>query len=322
MPINPWPRSRALIVLPAVAALLSQTSVHAQTSPLTVSTIIKPAAAQVDGTGSTARFRDASELALDSGGNLYVLDRAIRKVTPSGEVTTLLSSVAGFPTAFDHDSAGNFYYVPFTSGTVLKVGPGGSPTTTVYPASGGQSILGHTGAIALDAAGTLYAGETKGIVRIAADGAAVRFAGGVEAVGTVAVDGPPGVATFSGVDAMIFDASGNLFVATPTNTIRKVTPDGTVTTIAGADRVSGSADGVGTAARFSLPSGLAFDGAGNLYIADSGNRRIRRMAADGTVITIAGSAAAGNADGPAASATFTNPRDVVVDAAGNLLIAD
>jgi sugar lactone lactonase YvrE len=296
--------------------------VQAQSPSLTVSTVVKPGPALVDGTGTAARFRDASQLAIDSGGNLYVFDRGIRKVTPAGEATTLVSSVSGFPSAFARDNAGNFYYVPFTGGTVEKVGPSGSPTTTVYPAAGGQTILGNTGAMAFDGAGILYAGDTKGIIRIAADGSAVRIAGGGPEFSTIAVDGAPGVATFSGVDAMVFDASGNLFVASPTNTIRKVTPDGTVTTIAGADRVYGSADGVGTAARFNLPSGLALDAAGNLYIADSGNRVIRRMAADGTVTTIAGTSASGNADGPAASATFLNPRDVIFDAAGNLLIAD
>ncbi|HTK17993.1 MAG TPA: hypothetical protein VL442_00690, partial [Mucilaginibacter sp.] len=84
----------------------------------------------------------------------------------------------------------------------------------------------------------------------------------------------------------------------------------------------GSNNGLGKAASFRGPSGLAIDKAGNIYIADAGNNQIRKMAPDGTVTTFAGSGAQGSADGPASTATFFAPKDVAVDAKGNVYVTD
>jgi hypothetical protein len=124
--------------------------------------------------------------------------------------------------------------------------------------------------------------------------------------------------------ALALDGAGNLFVADDTR-IRKVAPDGSTTTLAGGGN-GGFADGTGGAngtARFSEPAGLAVDGAGNVYVADALNYRIRKIASDGTTTTLAGSGPGpGVVDGPGGVAIFFQPRGVAVDDAGNVYVAD
>jgi sugar lactone lactonase YvrE len=118
------------------------------------------------------------------------------------------------------------------------------------------------------------------------------------------------------------DASGNIYVADggDGNRIRRIAPDGAVTTVAGGEE--GYADGPGRQARFNTPSGLAIDLHGNLYVADTGNHAIRKIAPDGTVSTLAGSGVAGTADGPGKAAQFNGPVGLAVDADGTVYVAD
>ena len=121
---------------------------------------------------------------------------------------------------------------------------------------------------------------------------------------------------------MNFDGFGNLYVASSWNVIRKITPDGVVTTIAGAHQQAGSSDGFGTETRFNNPLGLDTDSDGNLYIADAGNRTIRRMTTSGNVTRAAGTTGVtGSGNGEATFATFVFPGDVAFGA-GGLFIAD
>lgn len=131
-------------------------------------------------------------------------------------------------------------------------------------------------------------------------------------------DGTIGTARFRDVHGLAFDAAGNLFVAdTGNHTIRKITPDGAVSTLAGQAGASGSADGTGAAARFNAPTGLAVDPAGNIIVADTGNHTLRRVTPAGAVTTIAGQPnVAGNVDGLVASATLDSPQEIAVDSAG------
>lgn len=118
------------------------------------------------------------------------------------------------------------------------------------------------------------------------------------------------------------DKWGNTYVADMSNnSIRKITPDGLVSTLAGSG-VRGYADGIGSLAQFNAPFGLAVDGAGNVYVADQYNQRIRKITPDGNVTTIAGDGSAGYLDGPALSARFHYPYDVAVDESGNVFVAD
>jgi sugar lactone lactonase YvrE len=120
------------------------------------------------------------------------------------------------------------------------------------------------------------------------------------------------------------DGDGNLLVADSGNdTIRRVTPAGVVTTLAGAAGVAGSVDGSGTAARFNFPVGLAMDGAGNLYVTDSGNQTLRLCSPGGAVTTLAGCPGLpGGQDGTGGTAGFNDPRGVAMGGDGCLYVAD
>lgn len=148
------------------------------------------------------------------------------------------------------------------------------------------------------------AGDICGTCASSADGtgAAARF------------DRPEGIAT---------DKAGNLYVAEPaSDTIRRITPQGVVTTLAGTRGAIGYADATGAAARFSGPSRLASDAAGTLYVTDTGNSAVRTVTPAGTVATLAGGGTCGAADGRGTAARFCNPKGIALDGHGNLWIAD
>jgi sugar lactone lactonase YvrE len=148
---------------------------------------------------------------------------------------------------------------------------------------------------------------------------------GSETAGTA--DGVGTAASFSYLGGIAVDAAGNVYVSDSGNhKIRKITPTGVVTTLVGGGgsgyNGSGSADGTGTAANFNTPGGVAVDSIGNIYVADSGNHKIRKITPAGVVTTLAGSGAAGSANGTGASASFRSPSSVAVDASGNVYVAD
>jgi sugar lactone lactonase YvrE len=175
--------------------------------------------------------------------------------------------------------------------------------------------------VAVDEAGNIYiadAGDNNRIRKLTPGGATSTLAGGKEGF----ADGPGAQAMFNTPSGMAIDGKGNLYVAdTGNNAIRKVAPDGTVSTLAGSG-VAGTADGKGREAQFNGPVGVAVGDDGVVYVADTYNDAIRRIAPDGTVTTIAGSGAPGDADGPALKAGFDTPCALVLDDSGALLIAD
>ncbi len=142
--------------------------------------------------------------------------------------------------------------------------------------------------------------------------------------GIGAEDGPRTDARFSNPHGLTYDLAGNLFVAdTGNHTIRKISPDGTVTTLAGKAGQSGITDGVGAAARFNAPQGLAADRHGNLYVADTGNHIIRLITPAGIVTTLAGQPGkAGTADGAASAALFDAPDRLAVDQSGAVYLSN
>jgi sugar lactone lactonase YvrE len=134
------------------------------------------------------------------------------------------------------------------------------------------------------------------------------------------LDGPAATAQFHFPGDVGLDNAGNVYVVSNQN-IRKIAVDGTVSTLAGASR-PGFADGLGAAAMFYQPTDLAVDSSGNVYVADAGNHRIRKISPDGQVSTLAGSNQVGSLDGPGATATFGSPTAVAVDATGTVYVGD
>lgn len=145
---------------------------------------------------------------------------------------------------------------------------------------------------------------------------------GVASIGSA--DGPGQAARFYGPNYVAVDAAGNVFVTDAGNhTVRKITPQGVVSTLAGVPGVEGSNDGAGPVARFSSPWGIAVDATGNVYVADAGNQTIRKITTEGMVTTLAGLAGSpGKADGFGSAARFDRPTGVAVDAAGSVYVAD
>ncbi len=178
--------------------------------------------------------------------------------------------------------------------------------------------------MAVDSAGNVYVADTGNstIREVTPAGVVTTLAGWSGHTGSG--DGTGSAARFYDPEGVAVDSTGNVYVADYFNyTIRKVTPAGVVTTLAGSVGSSGTNDGVGSAARFSYPKGVAVDSAGNVYVADNGNSTIRQVTPAGVVTTLAGSPGLyGSSDGTGSNARFGGPSGVAVDSADNVYVAD
>lgn len=302
-----------------------------------------------DGTGSAARFDTPRGIAVDQAGNLYVADSenaTVRKITPAGVVTTLagtpgvtgttdgVGSAARFlePVAIAVDRAGNLYVADFEADTIRSITPAGVVTTIAGLANTPGSADGTGSAarfdfpdgIVVDPSGTLFVSEFKnGTIRqITPDRVVTTLAGDPDFSGTT--DGVGRAARFYLPAGEAIDANGNIFVAdTGNSSIRQVTPAGVVTTVAGQTDSAKEVDATGSAARFNYPSSVAADAAGNLYVTDPVARTVRKITPAGVVTTLAGAnGQMGSVDGPGSVARFGFPQAAVVDAAGNVYVAD
>ena len=189
--------------------------------------------------------------------------------------------------------------------------------------TGSQAIFNFPQATAIDSAGNMYVADTYNytVRKITPAGVVTTLAGLAD--NDDSTDGTGSDARFSYINGIAADSAGNLYVTDLSNTIRKITPAGVVTTLAGTPGVHGSADGTGSAAQFWQPFGIVVDSAGNLYVADQANSTIRKITPAGVVTTIAGVAGAiGSADGSASAARFNGPSGIALDSAGNLYVAD
>ncbi len=236
-----------------------------------------------------------------------------------------LMRFSGNPTAILSAAVLVFEAGPMSAGTYgwtnLAGVPGGLGNSD---GSGSDARFHYPAGIAAAPDGTAYVADSSShtIRRISASGAVSLFAGKPGQMGSA--DGTGIDASFNRPVGLTLDGGGNLYVADQQNhTIRRITPAGVVSTIAGSPGQQGAADGNGAAARFQRPQGIAVDGTGNVFVADTGNHTIRTIASDGSVSTLAGSPGnPGNLDGVGAAARFDDPGALGLDDSGLLYVAD
>ena len=190
--------------------------------------------------------------------------------------------------------------------------------------TGSSARFSNPMGVAVDTSGNAYVADhdNNTLRKITFGGVVTTLAGLASSSGST--DGTGSAARFLNPFGVAVDASGNVYVTDQGNhTLRKVTPSGVVTTLAGLAGSTGSSDGTGSAARFNSPSGVAVDASGNVYIADQNNHTIRKVTSGGVVSTLAGLAgSSGSGNGTGSAARFSSPRGVTVDSSGNVFVAD
>ena len=242
--------------------------------------------------GTTASFYSPTGVAVDPLGNVYVSDegnKLIRKISPDGGVSTLAGSTGMTGAANGLRTAASFSF------------PCG---------------------IGVDLYRNVYVSDTDNhmIRKITAEGVVTTLAGsGVDG----SANGNGTAASFCYPSGLALDSFGNVYVADEGNSlIRKITPKGLVSTLAGTAGITGSSNGVGTNASFNYPMGVAVDAYDNVYVADTDNNLIRKITPDAVVTTLAGLGMPGNANGTGIEASFAWPAGIAVDAYGVVYVAD
>ncbi|HEY3129906.1 MAG TPA: IPT/TIG domain-containing protein [Acidobacteriota bacterium] len=312
-----------------------------------------------NGPASAAALAVPSGIALDAGGNLFIADSAngrMRKVDPAtGLITTVAGkdvfSISGdngpataaalsSPTGIVFDSANNLLIADTGFNAIRKVDAGNGVISTLsggntfgFSGDGGPAInarLGIPYGIAVDGRGNLFITDSfnNRIRKIASSTGIITTVAGNGLPNFSGDNGPAVASGLSGPSALAFDTAGNLFVADTGNSrIRRIdAATEIISTVAGSGQPGFSGDnGPATAASLNLPYGIAVDTAGNIFIADSFNNRIRKVdAGSGIITTVAGNGTAGfSGDGGFATiASLSSPYGIAIDKAGNLFIAD
>jgi uncharacterized protein YjiK len=284
-----------------------------------------------DGTGTNSGFNAPQGVCLDSYNNIYVADSGnsrIRKVTPTGVVSTVASTLLNGPTGVTVDLLGNIYIADWYNYRVRKISApvsvstfAGSGTATYLDGVGVNAGFKAPRGVAVDLTGNMYIADTNNnsIRKITPTGVVTTFAGS----GTATfLDATGTSAGFNQPFGLSVDLIGNVYVADTFNhRIRKITSAGVVTTFAGSGSQS-FGDGIGTNSGFNLLTDLSIDSVGNVYVADMNNQRIRKVTSTGIVTTIAGSGTATYLDATGTNAGFLNPNGIAVDSSGTIYVAD
>ena len=354
--------SSCAVVTPAISSgtlaaggQSQSTTVRQEPANGTISTVAgngSPGYSGDGGAATSAEIMNPAGVAVDSAGNLYIADASnyrIRKVAANGVISTVAgngnpgysgdggpatSATMMHPAAVAVDVAGNLYIADSGNSSIRKVAVSDTISTVAgggiagysggssggYSGDGGPATdasLDYPSGVATDLAGNLYIADTynQRIRKVAVDGTISLVAGngnaGYSGDGAAASN-----ATLYYPAGVTVDSAGALYIADSANhRVRKVAASGVISTVAGNGSPGYSGDGgPATMAMLMHPAGVAVDAAGNLYIADSSNNRVREVAADGTISTVAG-------DG-ARNVSLYDPSSVALDPAGNLFIAD
>src|SRR5213593_2815483 len=301
------------------------------------------------GAAASAQLGLPVDVAVDSGGNLFIADRGnyrVRQVNSAGVITSVagigddggpaLAAQLNYPNMSVMDSAGNLFVAETDNQRIRKVTPWGTITTIAgngswgFSGDGGPATsaqLNYPGTVAVDAGGNIYIADTRNdrIRKVSPSGMMTTIAG-TGGGGFGGDGGPASLAMLNYPWGVTVVNNGNLFVADTLNQrIRRIGPDGIIQTAAGHGTRGFSGDGgPAVSAQLAEPSGVAVDGSGNLFIADTDNERIRKVTPEGIITTVVGNGMQGFSGdgGPALSAQLAYPNSVAVDGAGDLFIAD
>jgi sugar lactone lactonase YvrE len=308
-----------------------------------------------DGAAATgAQLYRPNGLALDAAGDLFIADslnNRVRRVDPSGVISTVAGNGSyGFsgdgglatnarltsPSGVAVDAAGDLFIADTFNNRVRKVDPSGVISTVAgngvpgYSGDGGpatSAALFQPFTVVVDGSGNLFIADSFNhrIRKVDPSGVITTVAGN----GTAGYSGDGGPATAASLNypySVALDAAGDLFIADYFNDrVRKVNPSGMISTVAGNGTHGYSGDGgLATSAALAGPVRVAVDAAGNLFIADGNNNRLRKVDSNGMITTVAGNGIQGYSGdgGPATSASLTGPSGVAVDAGGNLFLSD
>ncbi len=294
------------------------------------------------GPAVSAQLNNPSGVAVDSSGNVYFADRGNNRIRKIDQATGEISTVAGngltYPHAVAVDSDGNLYIADNGNNRIRKVDKTTGEISTVagngvrgFSGDGGAATSAHlalpTG-VAVDSSGNLYIADqdnnrirkvdkATGTISTVAGNGGRGYSGDGGLANETSLNNPIGVAV---------DSSGDVYIADTGNSrIRKVDQiTGKISTVAGTGRQGYSGDGgPATSAQLTIPFEIAVDASGNLYFADYGNNRIRKVDTGGMISTVAGGGTSGSGDGgPATSAKLSSPFGVAVDSSGNVYIGD
>lgn len=280
----------------------------------------------ISGSANNSSFCSPASIILDNSNNLYVADfgnSKIRKISSNGNVSnyagtgvpgnldgTCLNSQFNGPYGLVFDLSGNLYVSDLLENVIKKISP--TCQVTTFAGSGIPGNINATGILAsfyepagitIDLAGNLYIADSGNnlIRKISSSGVVTTFAGsGI----TGSADGMGIAASFNTPTSLAVDVTGNIFVSDlGNNKIRKITASGTVTTFAG-NGTSGNVNGLGTSSSFNSPVGLVTDAIGNIYVADQGNNKIRKINSSTNVLNYAGSGSQGSLDGSLSTCMF------------------
>jgi len=306
------------------------------------------------GIATSAEINSPYGVAVDGSRNIYIADTGndvIRKVDSTGKITTIAGTgVQGYngdggqatsatlysPTRAVADQAGNIYIADFYNNRIRKVDTSGIITTVAgigtagYSGDGGPATAAELYwpyAVAVDNLSNIYIADSVNnrIRKVDASGT-INTIAGTGFPGVLGDGGPATAAQVNEPEDVAVDNTGNVYIADYGNSkIRKINTSGVISTIAGTGSPGyGGDNGPAISAILNLPTGVAADNAGNVYIADYQNNRIRKVDTSGTIATIAGTGTAGYSGdgGPPTSAAINWPEEVAIDTTGNVYIAD
>lgn len=277
------------------------------------------------GSGTTARFLSPDVLAVDQQGTLYIRDYVSLRKIPQNRDTSPLPPLDGtsYIAALTVARTGEIYY-SYSQHSIGKLGVGtfagptpqvnlfAAPLTGVADGQGAAARFNGPAGLTTDSFGNVFVADrwNHTIRKITPGGLVTTFAGLAGVSGST--DGKGAVARFNQPYSLTIDAGNNLYLSGADNTIRRITPDATVSTLAGKAGLTGWADGVGDSARFSGVSGIAVSQLGNLYVADFRNHVIRKITQNGLVTTIAGQAGVGGYEMGALPGKISNPSGIAI----------